>query len=403
MQLEKLEAWVERDAQITYVSPSDGNFPFNSNFRYALVKLTLKDYPWDSFFWLTPNQSSQDTVEVSLSQLLYRPALLQANNDNPALNFHSKVWNLELSLKELKQAPLYLYSNTSIGNLSKLENKVTRKATKLLESWKLEDENFGEYLNFRIDILNSEAGLPLEFSHTGIFEFLLHCIQAKKEAASYLTTNSTSITSWNDGLDINSFTYPSLSRLYLFETQVPNYLVHGKKDSIPAHIKKLMNNEHQGNDVVNQKLEAMLAEFNTSANATDTTLNFVLDNLLDSGQTSVQDLKGSYVLLDFWATWCKPCIKSFPELSNLVNETENLRLVGVNVEIDKSFGQRFLEKNDWISWHQTIDYENQKLQRIFNIVGYPWYVLLSPSGEIISTSLPHEINHLKKTLEEAIK
>jgi len=61
--------------------------------------------------------------------------------------------------------------------------------------------------------------------------------------------------------------------------------------------------------------------------------NFSLPSI-DGGMVSLEDFRGSIVLIDFWATWCPPCRMSIPELIRLQNEYEDEGLVILGVSLD---------------------------------------------------------------------
>jgi len=64
--------------------------------------------------------------------------------------------------------------------------------------------------------------------------------------------------------------------------------------------------------------------------------NFILEDI--SGKSlSLNDVKGKIVVVDFWATWCNPCLMSIPELVDLQEKykSQGLVIVGINVEDDK--------------------------------------------------------------------
>ena len=53
---------------------------------------------------------------------------------------------------------------------------------------------------------------------------------------------------------------------------------------------------------------------------------------LDGKTFNLADHKGNWVILNFWATWCSPCIKELPELSNFVKAHKNVRALGLAYE-----------------------------------------------------------------------
>ncbi|SER70843.1 Peroxiredoxin [Nitrosomonas sp. Nm51] len=63
---------------------------------------------------------------------------------------------------------------------------------------------------------------------------------------------------------------------------------------------------------------------------------------------SLQALKGEVIYLDFWASWCPPCVQSFPFLNQLHREfgEQGLRIIGVNLDEKTADANAFLNKHD---------------------------------------------------------
>lgn len=57
--------------------------------------------------------------------------------------------------------------------------------------------------------------------------------------------------------------------------------------------------------------------------------------LASGNRQTLNDLRGKVVVLDFWATYCPPCIEEIPHLSELQNKNQNLQIVGLNVGGDE--------------------------------------------------------------------
>jgi len=66
------------------------------------------------------------------------------------------------------------------------------------------------------------------------------------------------------------------------------------------------------------------------------------------------DLKGKVVLVDFWATWCPPCVASVPELKRLYGKYhgQGLEIVGISLDEDRSALERFIKDRD-LAWIHT--------------------------------------------------
>jgi thiol-disulfide isomerase/thioredoxin len=77
---------------------------------------------------------------------------------------------------------------------------------------------------------------------------------------------------------------------------------------------------------------------------TDEPVDFTLPQL--GGSTvSTGDFLGEWVVVNYWATWCKPCVKEMPELSDLHDQNEELTVLGLAYEdLDDSDFETFLQK-----------------------------------------------------------
>jgi len=96
---------------------------------------------------------------------------------------------------------------------------------------------------------------------------------------------------------------------------------------------------------------------------------------------TLEDLKGKVVVLDFWGTWCPPCVESVPELRNLhkkYSKEKSFVLIGISSDRDEQTWQEFTDKNRMI-WPQYRD-EDRKIQNAFHIRAYPTYVVIDHEG-----------------------
>lgn len=99
--------------------------------------------------------------------------------------------------------------------------------------------------------------------------------------------------------------------------------------------------------------------------------------------------KSEYILIDFWASWCGPCISSLPHLKNLYSsyDRDKIEIIGISIDTDNKAWSKAIDKEQ-LAWVQLITEDseiNQKLMDAYSFVGIPNYVLLNRKGEIIST------------------
>lgn len=104
---------------------------------------------------------------------------------------------------------------------------------------------------------------------------------------------------------------------------------------------------------------------------------------VDDKTQHIADYSGKYRLLDFWATWCGPCIAAGPELKEIANKyKDKLVVITINSE----------EKDTWLKYSKNkemagINLHNNKADRgiihFYNIEGIPHYVLIAPNDTIV--------------------
>lgn len=97
---------------------------------------------------------------------------------------------------------------------------------------------------------------------------------------------------------------------------------------------------------------------------------------------TLEDLRGKVVLLDFWGTWCPPCVESVPELRSLHKRYSKdgtpFVLIGISSDSDNAEWKDFTEKNKMI-WPQYRDHD-RRIQRAFGVRAFPTYILIDHEG-----------------------
>ena len=102
----------------------------------------------------------------------------------------------------------------------------------------------------------------------------------------------------------------------------------------------------------------------------------------DGEKVSLKSFQGRPVLLDFWATWCGPCVESMPSISRLYVEAAKygLLLLSIDEDEDADKATDFLSKNKepWQNFH-----DDGEIVRLFPNEGIPHFVLIDSTGKVV--------------------
>ena len=110
-------------------------------------------------------------------------------------------------------------------------------------------------------------------------------------------------------------------------------------------------------------------------------------------EVSLADLKGKYVYIDCWATWCGPCLGELPHLQKLEHKYKgsNIHFVSISCDQDKAAWEKMVKdvKLGGIQLHNGGDNE---FMDFFMINGIPRFILLDREGKIIASNAPRPSN-----------
>ena len=115
------------------------------------------------------------------------------------------------------------------------------------------------------------------------------------------------------------------------------------------------------------------------------------ESILEDGRPAKVDLRGKAVVLDFWATWCSPCVAAIPKFNALVTQFDDRPVVFVSVTDEpEEVVRKFLEKHP-IQGFVAIDADGSVFRQ-HNVKGRPFTVLIDRTGRIAGFTDTYSIN-----------
>ena len=120
------------------------------------------------------------------------------------------------------------------------------------------------------------------------------------------------------------------------------------------------------------------------------------------GSVNLAELKGKVVYLDFWASWCEPCKKSFPWLHDIKQSyaEKGFEVVAVNLDKDRKLADEFLKVMD-VNFVVAFD-ESGEVASNYKLKGMPSSYLIGRDGKLYASHVGFREKD-KNKLEQAIK
>ena len=109
--------------------------------------------------------------------------------------------------------------------------------------------------------------------------------------------------------------------------------------------------------------------------------------MMDAKTVNLQDYRGRFVLLNFWATWCSPCLKEMPDLENAYNEMGQEKLVVLAVGMGESVEKIKVFFNKYGFTFPLLADNRMKITKLYGVRNIPVTYLIDPDGVVLGRAL----------------
>lgn len=133
----------------------------------------------------------------------------------------------------------------------------------------------------------------------------------------------------------------------------------------------------------------------------------IFSNVQNESINSAYFFSGKYIYIDFWATWCKPCIREIPDLVRLKEEykDKNIEFVSISVDANKEEWKNYVNKEMLTGIQFWVDEKNKSIyDKGFNITMIPRFVLIDDKGKIVNANAPRPSSgkEIRKLLDHSL-
>jgi peroxiredoxin len=109
-------------------------------------------------------------------------------------------------------------------------------------------------------------------------------------------------------------------------------------------------------------------------------------DFVNGDSIQLENYRGKLLYLDFWGSWCKPCVEELPELKELYGKLDHSKVEFLGIASDSKNSLSKAMSKHGINWSQILD-EDNSISKLYNINSYPTTLLIDENGKVIAKDI----------------
>ncbi len=359
---------------------NDVYFESNNNQKNNEILLFRDFLQVDSFFIApqinTPTFDSLNIIEGEIKKFNERNSIRsQKIFDSLQLKYNASKTFAKLTkdfLANRNELTLYLFY-LDYKSFLKEHGLYKSKCSQLLSSIN-EINNYSKFNNSAITVVNGVANALIDkplYKISNDSDF--------KNAFELINENFKNIP--KDYLLSNLMYYALIKKINIEKEYIGKY----KKICTNKNYRKLILSKMEEQERINRGVEKISKNGNNILIAATDNQVCMFDDLLKTN-------KGKLILIDFWATWCAPCIKEMVETKQLISNYSSNELALINISFDKDYlAWKDFILNNKLNLKNNYAFQNASVNpfiKQYNITTIPRYMLIDENGKIIDDNAP---------------
>jgi thiol-disulfide isomerase/thioredoxin len=318
-----------------------------------------------------PNGYSKDSILVVNESFTYTAPIKKFLYANISPNLERVIKRTGNGYYPAKSSTLQFFAAPGF-NL-----KFTGEITDFADAYPYGEENNNAFANLNrviYPLLNESVNSSVKISNKLVTDTTV--IKKMKESASLLDKK---IVEYKHAFVRN---FPNLASA---AWQLSDMLIRSQVSNILAtEFYNMMDNRLLTGNIYYDEVEKRIQGFSATA-VGKIVPEISTKNTYSGNKFELSSLRGKYVIIDFWGTWCGPCIAGMPKMKEYLDKyKDKMEILGVASESDKGIRwKKFILDNPKYQWNHILSSTNEDFILQFSVAGFPTKIIIDPNGKIL--------------------